>query len=108
MGEIKRLTEKELQEKKEKGLCFRCDDKWSMGHRCKKKELSVLLLGEEDEGEVEGCDSELPLSVEEELTTEVSLNSVIWLSNPKTMKLLGLIGGLEVVVMVDPGATHNF
>lgn len=44
MGEIKRLIKKEFQEKKAKGLYFRCDDKWSMGHRCKRKELSVLLL----------------------------------------------------------------
>lgn len=47
-------------------------------------------------------------STTEEVNTEVSLNSVIGLSNPKTMKLRGLIGNSEVVVMVDPGATHNF
>lgn len=108
MGEVKRLTDKELQEKKAKGLCFRCDEKWSMGHRCRKKELSVLLMGEEGEDEGDGSCSDPPLSPTEELTTEVSLNSVVGLSNPKTMKLLGLIGDMKVVVMVDPGATHNF
>lgn len=40
--------------------------------------------------------------------TEASLNSVIGLSNPWTMKLRGLLGDSEVVVMIDPGATHNF
>lgn len=39
---------------------------------------------------------------------EVSLNSVVRLSSPKTLKLIGVIDGNEVVVMVDPGATHNF
>lgn len=47
-GEVKRLTEKELQEKRAKGLCYRCDAKWAMGHRCKKKELSVMLIEEEE------------------------------------------------------------
>lgn len=39
---LRRLSEKELQEKRQRGLCFRCDDKWNVGHHCK-KELSVLL-----------------------------------------------------------------
>lgn len=106
-GEIRRLTEKELQEKRAKGLCYRCDAKWAMGHRCKKKELSVMLISEED-GETDCDDLEVPLSPVEEVVTKVSLNSVVGISNPKTMKLKGIIGELEVVVMIDPGATHNF
>ncbi|KAL8135171.1 hypothetical protein AgCh_010001 [Apium graveolens] len=52
MGEIRRLSEKELQYKREKGLCFRCDDKWVVGHKCRRKELSVLLSqGEDEDGE---------------------------------------------------------
>lgn len=65
-----------------------------------------MLLEEDEELEGDGSDS-IP-SPTEELTTEVSLNSVIGLCNPKPMKLKGLLGDLEVVVMIDPGATHNF
>lgn len=36
------------------------------------------------------------------------INSIVGITNPKTMKLLGRIGDGEVVLMVDPGATHNF
>lgn len=39
---------------------------------------------------------------------EISLNSVIGISSSKTMKLLGEIMGQRVVVLIDPGATHNF
>ncbi|KAL8123138.1 hypothetical protein AgCh_011216 [Apium graveolens] len=107
-GEFKRLTEKELQDKKAKGLCFRCDDKWMIGHRCRKKELSVLLMSDDEGEEVDGVNSNPILCPAEEFVPEVSLNSVIGLSNPKIMKLRGLIGEELVVVMVDPGATHNF
>lgn len=107
VGEIKRLTERELQEKRAKGLCYRCDAKWVTGHRCARRELSVMLI-EDEEGEVENEGLDSPQSSQEELMTEVSLNSVIGLSNPKTMKLKGLLGNHEVVVMIDPGATHNF
>lgn len=36
------------------------------------------------------------------------VNSVVGINNPKTMKLLGKIERVKVVVMIDPGATHNF
>lgn len=66
-----------------------------------------MLIAEED-GETDGEDSETPPSPIEEVLTEVSLNSVIGISNPKTMKIKGLIGDHEVVIMIDPGVTHNF
>lgn len=112
MGEIRRLTEKELQNKREKGLCFKCDGKWVPGHICTRKELSVLLTneGEEDEQiQVEATDSgEFFPEHLVEIQPEISLNSVMGLTSPKTMKMFGTVGGQEVVVMVDPGATHNF
>ena len=52
-GEVRRLSDSELQKKREKGLCYRCDEKWAPGHRCKKKELTVLLTYDMDEAEQE-------------------------------------------------------
>lgn len=39
---------------------------------------------------------------------DISLSSVVGLTNPKTIKLRGYIEGKEVILMVDPGATNNF
>ena len=39
---------------------------------------------------------------------EVSLNLVIGLTSPRTMKIRGYIREFEVVVLIDCGATHNF
>lgn len=44
-------------------------------------------------------------------TTEVaalSLNSMGGFVSKKTLKILGEVGGISVVVLVDSGATHNF
>ena len=38
----------------------------------------------------------------------MSLNSLVGLSSPKTIKIKGEIRGREVVVLIDGGATHNF
>lgn len=65
IGEIKRFSDKELQSKRQKGLCFRCDDKWSIGHRYSKKELSIPLAQEEEEDDeftVEGQTKDIPES----------------------------------------------
>ncbi|GKB95105.1 ty3-gypsy retrotransposon protein, partial [Tanacetum coccineum] len=77
-GPFKRLTEAEFTEKRSKGLCFKCDEKFLPGHRCPTK------------------------------TLQVSLNSVIGFTYPRTMKLCGNIGGIDIVVLIDSGATHNF
>lgn len=36
------------------------------------------------------------------------ISLVVGITNPCTMKLVRHLGGTEVVVMIDPGATHNF
>nr|KAJ0215263.1 hypothetical protein LSAT_V11C300156310 [Lactuca sativa] len=110
LGEVRRLTDKKLQHKKEKGLCYRCDDKWNPGHKCKKKELSVLLMQEEEEEEEEEPQTE-ELVTPDQATTILSgicLNSVLGMTNPKTLKLRGTLVDTEVVVFIDLGATHNF
>ena len=75
---------------------------------CKKKELQVLLVDddeEEDEVAMEGSVVKLPEIGE---MVEISLNSVVGLTTPKTMKMRERVYGQEVVVLVDCGATHNF
>ena len=104
-GQFKRLTAAEFSEKRSKGLCFKCDERYAPGHRCPSTSLQVLLVGDdEDDIEEEEKDaSHVHLDM-----VEVSLNSVIGFTSPRTMKIRGSIGGLDVVVLIDCGATHNF
>lgn len=78
-----------------------------MGHVCKKRELSVLIVAKEDDDE--GVFEEaLEDPVDNEpVSAGISLNSVVGIVNPRTMKLQGQVEGRKVVVMIDPGATHN-
>lgn len=78
------------------------------GHQCKNRELRVLLVPEDEE---EGYDAEPSVEeqpVEMEDMMESSLNSVVGLTTPRTMKLKDTIGPREITVLIDCRATHNF
>lgn len=40
----RKLTPAEMAEKKALGLCFRCDERFHVGHHCRYKELQVLIV----------------------------------------------------------------
>ena len=68
---------------------------------CRKEESATNLNIEGEEG-LEG------LGEGDRATVEHSGNSVVGLTSPKTLKFRGEIKGEWVIVMIDPGATHNF
>ena len=39
---FKKLTSQEARERREKGLCFYCDEKFMLGHRCQKTQLYMI------------------------------------------------------------------
>ncbi|KAL1212172.1 hypothetical protein V5N11_028793 [Cardamine amara subsp. amara] len=107
----RKLSESEIREKKAKGLCFQCDGRYHAGHQCRYKELHILIVREdgteyeheeEDDGEKEGEPTEEPEFA------ELPLNTAMGLSSPKTIKLRGSIQDINLVIMIDSGATHKF
>ncbi|KAL4575031.1 hypothetical protein LXL04_021871 [Taraxacum kok-saghyz] len=111
------LTETQIQDKRNRGLCYRCDERWHRVHVCK-FQVNVILLEEndgtpspEDEHEESPAEEEEPVtmvSTEIDPVIGISLNSVAGLTTPKTMKIKGNVEGQDVVTLIDPGATHNF
>lgn len=95
---FRRLTPEEVAKWIAEGLCFKCDEKFHRNHLCAKPELTVLVT------HANGTETELteePREVMEEevadeveaVVAEVSINSVVGLTSPRTMKLRGRIGG---------------
>jgi hypothetical protein len=54
-GPIRRLTGHEARERREKGLCFYCDERYVPGHRCSKPQLFMMVdvQPNEEENEVD-------------------------------------------------------
>ncbi|GJZ02920.1 hypothetical protein Tco_0520881 [Tanacetum coccineum] len=42
------MTESELEERRARGLCFRCEEKFKPGHRCAPHTLQVMIVDDSD------------------------------------------------------------
>ena len=123
---VNRLSDAEFRARLHKGLYFKCNEKYSQGHRCKikeKRELMLFILNEEEsseEGTSEGNTEEVVELKQLDITegteielnitegTEMEIKRIIGFSSKGTMKLKDTVKGKEVVVSIDSGATHNF
>ncbi|KAL4037971.1 hypothetical protein IC575_001574 [Cucumis melo] len=114
--QVKRLSDSEFRARLDKGLCFRCNDKYSSGHRCKGKtnrEPMFFITNEEElenekekeEPETEEVEFE---TLEIKRETEISLRTILGFTSKGTMKLQGTIKSREVIILINSGATHNF
>ena len=104
---VRRLSPSQVEEYRRKSLCFKCDEPYSPGHKCKGKNL-MLIECEDDEGEQE---EEILLRPKEELGKnlhELSLNAMEGSASPRTIRLYGQVNKKPVMVLVDTGSTHNF
>ncbi|KAK0581463.1 hypothetical protein LWI29_014052 [Acer saccharum] len=85
---IKKMTTEELNERRKKGLCFHCNDKYGPAHECKR--LFMIQASWEDSDEDED------MEVEDEngdstiqITPEISLHAMAGLRAPRTMRVGG-------------------
>jgi hypothetical protein len=106
-----RLTPQQLEERKSKGLCFNCDNKYSKGHKCGEKKLFYIDCEEEEEEEQEkepSQDENVEEISSDELTPTISCNALAGIRTPQTLNIEGYIKNKKVIVLIDFGSTHNF
>eukprot|EP00253_Pinus_taeda_P006560 PITA_06560 len=107
-----RLTAQQLEEKREKGLCYSCDSKYTKGHKCAEKKLFYIDCEEEEEKEQERSKEEDILKEqsldEEKINPTISCNALVGITTPQTIKIEGQIKKKKVIVSIDSGSNHNF
>nr|XP_034919250.1 uncharacterized protein LOC118052388 [Populus alba] len=109
---MQRLTPAQMKEKRDRGLCFKCDSKWGPGHRCGGPKIFLI---EELEEEVEDKsfipEDLIDLGDTQEEGKEgisISLHAIIGNPNPKTMRVSIKLSGHNFVALIDTRSTHNF
>ncbi|CAL5376490.1 unnamed protein product [Camellia sinensis] len=108
MNPVRKELPKDGEEKKAKGLCFKCNEKYTRGHICKKNQLYALEVEQEDQEQVEdeGADVEEDQVPEEEL--QISINALSGSVSYRTMRVKGNVKKKLVMILIDSGSTHNF
>ncbi|XP_047258257.1 uncharacterized protein LOC124890465, partial [Capsicum annuum] len=112
---IKRLSPVEMRQRREKGLCYYCDEKYVANHRC--PNLPQILLLEDDSDPLspplddttmeELLTAEL-LGLELQAQSTISYHALAGGHSPTILRFKGHIQGSPITVLVDGGSTHNF
>ncbi|KAJ1428448.1 Retrotransposon gag domain [Sesbania bispinosa] len=107
---MKRMSSAEMQLRREKGLCYTCDEKFSPSHKCPNKQYLLLQVEENDNIQPEP-DSPDHFSESETHGTQehhLSYNALSGSSGLGTMQFQGYINGMLVQVLLDGGSSDNF
>ncbi|KAL4184690.1 hypothetical protein AMTRI_Chr10g2390 [Amborella trichopoda] len=97
------MSSAELQERRSKGLCYNCNDKWNPVHHCKK----ILLI----EACTEEINGDVVMENDEDdsiATPAISLHAISGIRAPETMRVTGHLGRVDATILIDSGSTHNF
>ena len=126
---LQRLSPAQMEERRKKGPCFNCDEKFQARHHCKFAKLflleglypfqwtsSNLELVELDAYDVPlSHDFDMHLlhsrvdeSEPKRFEANITLYALLGSPSPSTMRIKGRINGHWIVILIDIGSTHNF
>lgn len=107
----KRLTSKEFDEKRARGECFWCSERFTPGHKCTKtKQLYLFEIDDAGDELVHSDPNEYYAETAEDTSQDplISLNAITGIPSYSTMKVVGAIGTRPLHILIDSGSTHNF
>ncbi|XP_035542078.1 uncharacterized protein K02A2.6-like [Juglans regia] len=106
-GGTKKVSSIQMDEKRKKGLCYHCDEKWNPQHMCKNPRIYLMQVDEELPV-VEVTEDEIGVAETNVEAPEISVATITGTPTMSTMRLMGTLMGEPVVIQVDLGSSHNF
>jgi hypothetical protein len=103
---FRRITNQEARERREKGLCYYCDEKFVPGHRCARPQL--FMIEDSPQTNIEDVEINQPDQEPSEFLPEISFHAITGTEHPQTLRVLGKLKSKNVTVLIDGGSTHNF
>jgi hypothetical protein len=94
-----------------KGLCRRCGEKWFKGHTCATSmQLNAIqevwdLIESNSESIQDSYASQGPT---EQAFMVLHIAAISGEVAPKTLKIKGVIQGMEMLILIDSGSSHSF
>jgi hypothetical protein len=98
-------------QRKAMGECFKCGDKFQLGHKCAKSVplhvveelLQVMQSGSDSDSEDSSFDSS-----DSESLMMLSAHATAGTTHSKSIRLQGTVQGKQVLILVDSGSTGSF
>nr|GFA10401.1 hypothetical protein [Tanacetum cinerariifolium] len=84
------LNQKEIREKRAKGLCFYCDERYMPGHKCS-GQMFVLEVSPDEREDIED-----------------NLKTHLGVPTNNTMRMKATVTKHLLYLLIDTGSTHNF
>ena len=109
-----------MEERKKKGLCYNCDDKWGPGHKYKSAKIFLLegiklVPDSQSRVKITELKEEFGSPINERQNTstnseEVKITLYALIGTPilGAIRISGKINGVSLAVLLDTGSTHNF
>jgi len=99
-----------MQLRREKGLCFTCDEKFSPSHKCPNMQYLFLQLQDEENVDIQPEPLDISDLVENFNVQKhhLSYNALKGSFGVGTMRFCGSIKGMQVQVLLDSGSSDNF
>lgn len=107
---VKHITRAEMQLRREKGICYYCDEKFFINHKCPNRHCFLLQM-EDDANDPPPENSEQALLDSASIGDSehhLSLNALNGSHGMGTMRFQGHIQGIAVTVLLDSGSSDNF
>jgi hypothetical protein len=111
-----------MAERRKQGICYYCDEKYSLGHKCREQNFFKIDASNSSSYEdipsyeaPELKDSQPSFHVEDYVASlmapeepVISLHALLGILAQQTLKIKGYIKHRSFVVLIDSGSTHNF
>ncbi|PNX92970.1 Ty3/gypsy retrotransposon protein, partial [Trifolium pratense] len=110
---FRKLSPEEMASRREKGLCYNCDETFTPQHKCRGR-FFLLVTEEPMESPPDLIDFTEPDPPNETTPTDaaidaqISLHALSGCTVASTIRLMGCIANHPVTVLIDGGSTHNF
>ncbi|RHN40979.1 hypothetical protein MtrunA17_Chr8g0361011 [Medicago truncatula] len=110
---MKRISPAEMQLRREKGLCYWCDEPFSITHKCPNRQVMMLQYDDNADNlelELEKANQDItqPTSEPDNNDHHLSLNAMKGTNSMGILRFTGQIGHIDVQVLVDGGSSDNF
>ena len=103
------LSQEEMSDRRAKGLCYYCDEKYTPGHYLKHKKTQLYSMEIDDDEKFFEADEGVTREVTEGDIAHISVSAVAGITeNYRTMKVRGVHGKRILYILIDSGSTHNF